>query len=708
MNTLAFPHSSSAFFELQQAIFYCLRHYDYVIDRVAIQHILQQSLAPLFKQEHIQIGQVQSQIIQCLTALNISQVNILSQLEATHLPLIAHVPHLGWGVITQSITEQQYQFQQSQHTYQLDSSNFDVLISIKANDLIVTSSHQTSFSQFIRQQLISYRGVMGEAIIATFVINAFALAISLFSMQVYDRVIPTRNENTLIILASGVALVILLELVLKVARSKLMDKVMIGLDVKLSEHIYQRLLGIRLDLLPTSVGSMAAQLRGYEQIRSFYTSSTLFNLVDLPMGILFIVLIAMIGSVWVAAVPFIAGVIAVILGLTFRHFMDKVAKQGATYSYLKTGLLVETVEGMETIKSGFGQYKFLTKWTNIIHKNLKQDIEMKHLNDYLNYIVQTLQQLSYIGIVIVGSYVVMDGKMTMGAMIACSILGGRILNPIMQIPNLLVQSSHARVAKQNLDQLFQLKQDNDSQLKPLMPSQLLGHYQLKQIKYFYQQQQHPVLDIEHLNIKAGERIAILGAIGSGKSTLLKLLSGLYIAQQGQTLLDGLDIQQIHARLLQQKLGYLQQDHRLFQGTLRDNLLIGLAQPSDDELHHVLTRTGLMDFIQHHPKGLDLDIYEGGKGLSGGQKQLLAFSRLILTRPQILLLDEPTSSMDNRQEQRCIQLLNDELKRNQTVIISTHKMSILPLVNRIIVMERGKIIMDGSKQAVLDYFQGKRS
>ncbi|MFB2538502.1 ATP-binding cassette domain-containing protein [Acinetobacter sp. c2-A9] len=685
--------------QIQQAILYSLRHYAYAIDRVALQQALQ---------KHCQVSNITEQhIIALLRELNITGVKALSQFDPTQLPLIAYVPQLGWGVISHHIAEQQYQFKTPQQHYDLDSASFERVIALQAQHSHATQD-KSSFSQKITDNLKKYRGVMFEAIIATIVINAFALAVSLFSMQVYDRVIPTRNESTLIILASGVGLVILLEFALKLARSKIMDRLIIGLDQSLSQQIYQRLLSIRLDNMPSSVGSMAAQLRGYEQVRSFYTASTLFTLVDLPMGVLFIILIAVIGSPWVAVVPLVAAMIAVVLGFSFRHKMDQAAKHGAMESYLKTGLLVETVEGIETIKSGFGQYKFLSNWMSIIQKNIANDINMKHLNDNLSYIVQTLQQLSYIGIVIVGSFVVMGGKMTMGAMIACSILGGRILNPIMQIPNLLVQASHAKAAKANIDKLFELKQDNDATIKPLLPSQLLGRYQVEHLKYHYQGNQHTALNIEKLEIKQGERIAILGAIGSGKSTLLKILSGLYMAKEGRVLLDGLDMGQIHANVLQQKIGYLQQDHRLFQGTLRDNLLIGLPAPSDDAMHQMLERTGLIQLVNQHSSGLDLPINEGGKGLSGGQKQLLAFSRLILTQPDILLLDEPTSSMDNRQEQRCLRVLAEELQRGQTLIVSTHKMSILPLVDRIIVMEAGQIIMDGSKQAVLDHLTGNKS
>ena len=386
--------------------------------------------------------------------------------------------------------------------------------------------------------------------------------------------------------------------------------------------------------MPGSVGSMAAQLRGYEQVRSFFTASTLFGLVDLPMTIIFISLIAFIGSPLVAVVPVVAAVIAITMGLVARKRIDAIASEGATASYYKTGLLVEAVEGVETIKAGAGSWKFLSRWLDVMNVTIKNDLDMKHANDNLTYFTQMLQQVSYVGIVIVGSFVVMQGDMTMGGLIACSILGGRVLAPVMSIPNLLVQYAHAKAAKLNIESLFALEQDNQGVAYPLSPTHIKGAYQCDGLAFNYKDNDRPAISIPQLSIKPGERIAILGPIGSGKSTLLKVLAGLYAPTQGRVLLDGLDIHQISRETLSERLGYLQQDHRLFQGTLRENLLIGMAAPNDDILQDTLNRTGLINLVSSHSSGLDLPISEGGKGLSGGQKQLVAFTRLLLTKPDV--------------------------------------------------------------------------
>lgn len=677
--------------QLSVALHTLLTQQGYPIDKIRLYSVIEQ------QREHLQTI---AGIINVLQQLGIEQLpEALTAPDAAFLPLLALHATQGWGVIHQQNPQGLWNFQQSGQTSAYSSDTFLTLLRVRLEEE-PSKRKQFSFDQLLKKDLKNYRGIVIEAVVASFLINILALAISLFSMQVYDRVIPTRSEYTLVILASGVGLVILFETFMKFARSKIMDKVVVNLDQYLSREVFQRLLNVRIDQMPGSVGSMAAQLRGYEQVRGFYTASTLFGLVDVPMAIIFVALIVIIGNPLVALVPMVAAVIAILLGLSARKKIDNIAAVGAKASYRKTGILVEAVEGVETIKAGAGNWKFLSRWLDVMNITTKNDLDMKHANDNLSYLSQMIQQTSYVGIVIVGSFVVMSGDMTMGGLIACSILGGRILAPIMGIPNLLVQHSHAKAAKLNIEQLFSLEQDNHGVSHPLSPSYIAGHFVLDKVSFNYQNNEQPALSIDKLTITAGERIAVLGSIGSGKSTLLKVLSGLYASSQGRILLDGLDIQQISRESLSEQIGYLQQDHRLFEGTLRENLLIGLPAPSDDVMRDALVQTGLIKLVTSHSSGLDLPISEGGKGLSGGQKQLVAFTRLVLTKPSILLMDEPTASMDNRQELQCIEVLKKEFGQNHTLIVSTHKMPLLQLVDRIIIMDNQKIVIDGPKDQVL--------
>lgn len=682
--------------ELSEAISMLLKEQGFPIDKTRLQQSIS-LIDPTALPADI--------IVTLLEILGVAGLpQVMTKPDGAYMPLLAYHAQYGWGRIVQQMATHQWLFQQSQQSLRCQGDEFNFIAKIQLSTADI-EKREITFRQLLKNNLSQHKDVVFEAVLASLMINLLALASSMFSMQVYDRVIPTHSEYTLIILASGVALLILFEMFMKFARSKIMDKLVVSLDQNLSRDIFERLLKVRIDQMPGSVGSLAAQLRGYEQVRSFFTASTLFTLVDLPMSILFIVIIGVIGSPWLSLVPVFAATIGLLMGLNSRRKMDKAAAEGAAASYAKTGILVETVEGIETIKAGAGNWKFLSRWLNVINFTIENDLKIKHINDNLNYGVQTLQQISYVGLVIVGAFIVMNNEMTTGSLIACTILGGRILAPIMSIPSILVQYSHAKAAEANIEKLFTLAQDNHGVSYPLSPSKIQGNYQCENVVFKYKGNDRPAINLSKLNIRAGERVAILGAIGSGKSTLLKLLSGLYATTEGRILLDGLDINHISRESLSEQVGYLQQDHRLFQGTLRENLLIGMPTPPDDVLQTAIVRTGLIRLVSGHSSGLDLPISEGGKGLSGGQKQLVAFTRLVLMNPTIWLLDEPTASMDNSQEQQCLQVLAQELQRGgKTLIVSTHKMSLLQLVDRIIIIADNQIVMDGPKQAVLAQLQ----
>lgn len=638
--------------------------------------------------------------------------HVFARPDQAHLPVLCHTVQTGWGVVSDRDANDFWVVLNPEGEDHLSDKTLagnammvplqavpDVADLASAAGIAGHERESQGFSFYVRQTLRLYRAELMEACLASGFIGILALATSLFSMQVYDRVIPTRSEYTLIILAVGVGISILIELAMKYARAHLMDFTIVGVDSRLSREIFHRLLQLRIDQVPASVGSLAGQLRGYEQVRSFYTSSTLFALIDLPLAVVFLIIIAAISSPWVALVPLVCCAISLVIGLSIRRQVVQLAKDGAALSNLKTGLLVEAVEGIETIKAGSGGWKFLSRWISINAITIQSDLRLRSATDSVGYLSGTMQQLSYVGLVVAGALVVMSGQMTMGAMIACSILSGRILSPFMALPGLMVQHAHASAAMAGLEKLYQLKTDNHGVAWPLTPTHIDGHFEVLQAKFAYGNNP-AALVIPRLKIQPGERIAVLGPIGAGKSTLLRLLSGLYHPGEGRILLDGLDLSHIHRVVLSQQIGYLQQDHRLFHGTLRENLLIGLPDPGDDALQRVMQRTGMNTFVASHPKGLGRLIMEGGKGLSGGQRQLVAFTRLILCSPTIMLLDEPTATMDDEQERRCLAVLMEEAKAGKTMVIVTHKPSILPLVTRIIVVAGSTILMDGPRDVVL--------
>jgi ATP-binding cassette subfamily C protein LapB len=673
---------------------------------------LQASLQPLSEAD-ASAGGLKPLSLVC-AGMGLDAPRMLDKPDPVLLPLVAFVPDIGWGVVVDRDPANRWVLRTSETEHSLSHEALmgrtAVLPPPRVREtpagLGSAPGVKPSFKALVHSTLNRFRGHLLEAVLASLFIGALALATSLFSMQVYDRVIPTRSEYTLIILSAGVMLTVLIELGMKYARSHLMDHVIVGLDNRLSREIFQRLLQLRVDQLPASVGSLASQLRGYEQVRSFYTATTLFTLVDLPLGLFFLFVIFAIGSPLVAAVPAVFAVVAVAIGWQARKRVNKLAAEGARMSNMKTGLLVEAVEGVETIKAGSGGWKFLSRWISVNTQTIQNDLKMRSTTESMGYMSATVQQLSYAGLVVAGAITVMQGHMTMGALIACSILSGRILAPVMALPGLMVQHAHAKAAMDGLEKLYQLKTDHEGIDRPLVPSHIRGQYSFDNVQFAYgsdnpSSPNPAALSVAQLTIAPGERIGILGPIGSGKSTLLRLLSGLYHAQQGRILIDGLDITHVSREVLSRQVGYLQQDHRLFQGTLRENLLIGMPDPGDDVLQQVMERTGMSRLVANHPKGLERPIMEGGKGLSGGQRQLVAFTRLALARPDVLLLDEPTASMDNEQEGRCIAVLAQEANAGKTLIVVTHKPSLLPLVNRLIVVAGSRIVLDGPRDAVLE-------
>ena len=635
----------------------------------------------------------------------------LNNPDRAHLPLLALHPEHGWAIVVDRSPAGPWLLHTPQGAVQatpdsLHKACFVLQLGPRvqlALGMLGLSDDTPSFFVKVRETLRLYLGELLEATVASAFIGVLALASSLFSMQVYDRVIPTRGEYTLVVLALGVSLSIFIELGMKFARSHVMDYVVVGLDNRLSREIFDRLLQLRVDQVPNSVGSLASQMRGYEQVRGFYTASTLFTLIDLPLALLFTIIIALIASPWLAMVPLIFSLLAIYIGLTIREKIMALAKEGAALSNLKTGLLVEAVEGIETIKAGSGGWRFLSRWIGVNGQTVHTDLKTRKASDSVGYLSATVQQLSYAALVVVGAILVMQGHMTQGALIASSILSGRILAPIMAIPSLLVQYAHAKAALEGLEKLYLLKTDTHGIDTPLTPDTLRGHYELSDIKFAYGENP-PCLVVPRLTIQPGERIVVLGPIGAGKSSLLRLLSGLYQPQEGQVMIDGLTLGHVHREVISQQVGYLQQDHRLFQGTLRENLLIGLPDLGDEALLSAMRATGMDRFVASHPKGLARAIFEGGKGLSGGQKQLLAFTRLMLCQPAVYLLDEPTATMDDEQEKRCLQQLALQAQAGKTMVIVTHKPALLPLATRIIVVVGNKIVLDGPRDAVLQQLQ----
>jgi ATP-binding cassette subfamily C protein LapB len=543
------------------------------------------------------------------------------------------------------------------------------------------------------------RGVFFEAIFATFVLSVFGLMSALYTMQVYDRVVPTKGFSTLWVLTIGVFLAIFFELIMKLVRSHLVDKASKAIDLELSGVFFSKALAIRSDCRPKTVGTFASQIRHFESVRNFMTSSTIFVLADAPFALLFIVVIYFIAGP-VAFVPLMMIPVGLIIGLAMKGPIERYTAESMEESNKKNGLLIEAIDGVESVKAASAEWKLEDRWRELTETITATDLKSKLLTTFSTSSTQSIQQLSYVGIIATGAYAIVNGDLTMGGLIACSIISGRALTPLAQMPNMIAQWKHAKIALDVLDGIMAMPSEREHQ-RLVVPDSCRGELKVNQVGFAYEENA-PQVAIEKLSFKPGDRVAILGSVGSGKSTLIKILSGLYQPQQGGVFLDDMDMSLVASEFVREQIGYLPQEVRLFNGTLRDNLVLGLPTLSDSQILKAAALTGLDQAIQNHPSGLEINISEGGKGLSGGQRQLVGLTRLLLARPKIMLLDEPTASMDTRLEEFVMRHLFEQLPDDSVIVLATHKAGVLKHVNRIVVMDSGKVSLDGPKQEVLDF------
>jgi ATP-binding cassette subfamily C protein LapB len=555
--------------------------------------------------------------------------------------------------------------------------------------------------RLIKLEVLKHKGTLIDVCLSGVMLNFIALGISFYSMQIYDRVVPTGASATLWVLSLGVFGAIVFEWLAKTLRSDLNEKIIEAVDQRLGREVFLRLLNVRLDKLPSSVGSLAGQLKAYESVRTFLTSSATQLLIDAPFAIVFaFTLMAVAG--WLALIPVVFLLLSAWTGLRGLREIENRSHQVALANMRKTGLLVEAIEGAETLKSGQGGWRQLSLWQNISDTARGEELRLRHISESSQHQLQALQQLAYVAMVATGALMVAKGELSMGSLIACSILSSRILQPIAALPSQLIQWGFCKSALQGLDQIWHLPDDHHGQ-SPVVLDAVQGHYALKEVVYGYGPQ--AALKVAKLNIRGGEKIGVLGPIGAGKTTLLRLLSGMYKPQVGDITLDGVDLAFIAKPLLAEQLGYLQQEGRLFEGTLRDNLLVGMTDPGDEILKAVALQTGLQHAVlANHPLGFDLPIQEGGQGLSGGQRQLVNLTRVFLRRPRIWLMDEPTAAMDRQLADHVTNALKQALRPQDTLVLVTHKPEMLTLVDRLVVIAKHEIFLDGPKEQVIRQLQ----
>ncbi|MGB8812548.1 MAG: ATP-binding cassette domain-containing protein [Paracoccaceae bacterium] len=565
-------------------------------------------------------------------------------------------------------------------------------------DLEVRHSDQANVPHWFWGEFTRYNRQLAEVAMGSLVANLLAVSVALFSLQVYDRVIPHQSEPTLWVLALGAVLAIVMEGFLKVARSSLMDVTGRRIELTVQARLMERLLGMKTAPGERMPSNLFSAMREFSSVREFFTASTIGTVADIPFILIFLLLVASIGGnlVWVLVV---GGVLMVAPGFLFQKRMIALTQATQGASVRSSKLLYESVYEHETVITQRGEDRIKRLWQELVTLSAAKSSDQRHLSTLLTYWAQGVQQATYVTAVVVGAYKVFAGDFTVGTIIAIGILTSRTLGPLSQLSATMARWSNVKAALTGLNAIANGRQAEEAGRKYLRRDKMVGAFELRNLEFRFDPQSAPTVEINGLAIPAGQHVAVLGANGSGKSTLLRLLAGLYDPTAGRVMIDGVDLGQVHPRDLRRGIGYLSQEVRLFSGTIRDNLNLTQLERDDDRLFAALDFSGLGQFVRNHPRGLDLEIRELGEGLSVGQRQSIGWARLWLQDPAVVLLDEPTAALDQTLEATLVSRLKGWLE-GRTAVIATHRVPILQLTTRTLILQNGKMAVDGPRDAVL--------
>ncbi|MFA0567548.1 type I secretion system permease/ATPase [Vibrio gallaecicus] len=549
------------------------------------------------------------------------------------------------------------------------------------------------------------KNIYRDVLIASILINLFAIAAPMFTRLVYDKVVPNLAFETLWVLASGIFVVFLFDFALKLMRSYFIDVAGKKSDILISSKIFSKVLGIRMEAKPPSVGAFARHLQEFESIREFFTSATISSLIDLPFALLFLLLIWLMAGNLVL-VPIIGVVILIIHAMLIQGPLRKTIEEGSRLASQKYANLIESLAGLETVKIFSAQSQFQYRWEEAVAHMAEWNIKSRRITDSIQNAAGFVQQSTNVGMIILGVYLIAEGDLTMGGLIAATMLSGRAIGPLVQLSLLSTRYNQAKSSMTIIEQVMDMPDEQEEGKRYIHRPIVQGRVELDKVSFSYPEASVASIRDLSLTINPGEKVAIIGRIGSGKTTLERLIMGLYKPTAGHVRIDDTDIEQLHHVDVRRNIGCVPQDSNLFFGSIRDNITLGRPLVDDRDVMDAANRAGVTVFTQQDPAGLERQVGEGGAQLSGGQRQAVAIARAMLGRPPVLLMDEPTSAMDNRSEMHIKHQLG-QMKKSETLILITHKTSMLDIVDRVIVMEKGSIIADGPKQQVLsDLKQGK--
>jgi ATP-binding cassette subfamily C protein LapB len=541
--------------------------------------------------------------------------------------------------------------------------------------------------------------IYSEVVLASLLINIFALASPLFIMNVYDRVVPNHAIETLWVLAIGVAIVYSFDFLMRTLRGYFIDIAGKRADIILSATVFERVLGIKMAARPPSVGAFASNLHEFDSFRDFFTSATLTTIIDLPFVCVFIFIIWLIAGP-LAIVPLIVLPLVLCTGLIIQRSLSGKVQDLMHYSSQKNATLVEALTGLETIKSMAAESAMQRRWEQLTGNISSLALKTRFLSSSAINITVFLQQMSTVAVVIYGVYLINEGTLSMGGLIAATILTGRALAPLAQVAGTLTRYNQAKAAYRSTNAMMNLPVERPANRDFLVRPVFNGSIEFKNVSFSYPEQSIEVLSEVSFKLKAGERVAIIGRIGSGKSTIERLILGLYEPDSGAIQLDNTDIRQIDPADIRRNISYVPQDTFLFYGTLKDNIKLGMSHADDQAVLEAASIAGVTDFANQHPSGFDMQVGERGEGLSGGQRQSVSVARALLRNAPILIMDEPSNAMDNTTEELFKSRFSKWVE-NRTLVLITHRASLLSLVDRIIVMDDGRVLADAPKERVLD-------
>lgn len=540
--------------------------------------------------------------------------------------------------------------------------------------------------------------IYGQTILAATIVNTLALISSFFIMTVYDRVLPNQAIESLIALTVGVLVAHVFDFTLKSLRGYFIDIAGQRLDASVGAAVFDNIMAMRLSARRGATGAVAGLIKEFENLRDFFSSATLVAVVDLPFIFLFI------GTIWLvggplALIPLIGVLVAVVAGVVIQPLIMKRTQEAMAEGHLKHAVLIETLSGLETVKSVDAAGLMRGRWRNGVMRQAKLSTVGRFLNQFAVNAAGFAQQMSQVGVVVIGVFMVGAGEMTAGALIASVILTGRAMAPLAQVASLLSRVNGALASYKSLDDLMASQSEVDPHREYLARPKLAGRIEFREVSFSYPGQAARALDEVSFTVEPGQRVAILGKNGSGKSTIVRQITGVYEPTEGAVLVDDTDIRQINPSDLRANIGAVLQDVCLFSGSIKENIALGLDQVSDADILHAAKIAGVHDFVGASAGGYDQRLAERGEGLSGGQRQAIALARALASKPSVLLLDEPSSALDAQAEAALIARL-DKATRGRTLLIVTHRMSMLRLVDRVIVLDRGRVVADGTRDQVI--------